>query len=110
MFLVGKSTPSARSVTLALGGLDRRYDDGYTSGMKTAISIPDEVFRSADSLAKRLGVSRSQLYATAITEFLLRHQSRKVTERLDHIYEEEDSSLAQGFIAAEMKSLPSEEW
>ena len=78
--------------------------------MKTAVSIPDKVFRSADSLAKRLGVCRSQLYATAITEFLLRHQSRKVTERLDHIYEEEDSSLAQGFIAAEMKSLPSEEW
>ena len=78
--------------------------------MKTAISIPDKVFRSADSLAKRLGVSRSQLYATAITEFLLRHQSRKVTERLDHIYEEEDSSLAQGFITAEMKSLPTEEW
>jgi len=78
--------------------------------MKTAISIPDKIFRSADSLAKRLGVSRSQLYATAITEFLLRHQSRKVTERLDHIYEEEDSSMAQGFVTAEMKSLPSEEW
>jgi metal-responsive CopG/Arc/MetJ family transcriptional regulator len=78
--------------------------------MKTAISIPDKVFRSADSLAKRLGVSRSQLYATAITEFLLRHQSRKVTERLDHIYEEEDSSLAHGFLTAEIKSLSSEEW
>lgn len=86
------------------------YNGGYTTGIKTAISIPDKVFHSADSLAKRLGVSRSQLYATAITEFLLRHQSRRVTERLDHIYEEEDSSLAKGFIAAEMKSLPSEEW
>ena len=78
--------------------------------MKTAISIPDKVFRSADSLAKRLGVSRSQLYATAITEYLFRHQSRKVTERLDRIYEEEDSSLARGFLTAETKSLPSGEW
>jgi metal-responsive CopG/Arc/MetJ family transcriptional regulator len=78
--------------------------------MKTAISVPDKIFRSADSLAKRLGVSRSHLYATAIAEFLIRHQSRRVTTRLDHIYEEEDSSLAPGFISAQVKSLPSEEW
>ena len=34
--------------------------------MKTAISIPDEVFRSAERLAQRLGVSRSELYAKAV--------------------------------------------
>ncbi len=78
--------------------------------MKTAISIPDKVFRSADTLAKRLGVSRSQLYATAIAEFLVRHQSRQVTARLDHIYEEEASSPATGFDSAQVKSLPPEEW
>ena len=78
--------------------------------MKTAISIPDKVFRSADSLAKRLGVSRSQLYATAMAEFLSRHQGRQVTSRLDQIYKEEDSSLAPEFIKTQMKSLPHEEW
>ena len=78
--------------------------------MKTAISIPDKVFRSADALAKRLGVSRSQLYATAVADFLVRHQSRKVTERLDRIYEEEDSSLARGVLAAEKKSVFTGEW
>jgi metal-responsive CopG/Arc/MetJ family transcriptional regulator len=78
--------------------------------MKTAISIPDKVFRSADSLAKRLGVSRSQLYATAMAEFLSRHQGRQVTARLDQIYKEEDSSLAPEFIKAQIKSLPPEEW
>ena len=78
--------------------------------MKTAISIPDKVFRSADSLAKRLGVSRSQLYTTAIAELLVRHQSRQVTARLNHVYEEEDSSLAHGIITAQVKSLIPEEW
>lgn len=46
--------------------------------MKTAISIPDKVFRSADALARRLGISRSELYTTAITELrrgdFCRHQ------------------------------------
>ena len=78
--------------------------------MKTAISIPDKVFRSADSLAKRLGVSRSQLYATAMAEFLSRHQGRQVTARLDQIYLEEDSSLSPELIKAQSNSLPPEEW
>ncbi len=38
--------------------------------MKTAISIPDEIFDSADALAEEMGVSRSQLYATAVAEFV----------------------------------------
>jgi len=78
--------------------------------MKTAISIPDKVFRSADALAKRLGVSRSELYTTAIHEFLSKHQGRHVTTRLDAIYAEEDSSLSPKLIRLQAKSLVREEW
>ena len=78
--------------------------------MKTAISIPDKVFRSADALAKRLGISRSELYATAITEFLSKNQSRQVTARLDAVYAEEDSSLSPDLIQLQTKSLGPEEW
>jgi metal-responsive CopG/Arc/MetJ family transcriptional regulator len=78
--------------------------------VKTAISIPDKVFRSADTLAKHLGISRSQLYATAIADFLSRHQGRHVTERLDAVYEEEDSSLPSNLIRLQAKSLAHEEW
>ena len=74
--------------------------------MKTAISIPDKVFRSADSLAKRLGMSRSQLYSTAISKYLSRHQGKQVTEKLNSIYMEEDSSLPPGLILLQSKSLP----
>jgi metal-responsive CopG/Arc/MetJ family transcriptional regulator len=77
--------------------------------MKTAISIPDKVFRSADSLAKRLGISRSELYTTAITEFLSKHQSRNVTARLDAVYAEEDSSLSPDLIHLQAKSMVNEE-
>jgi metal-responsive CopG/Arc/MetJ family transcriptional regulator len=78
--------------------------------MKTAISIPDKVFRSADALAKRLGISRSELYATAINEFLSKHRSRQVTTRLDEVYAEEDSSLSPDLIQLQNKSLAREEW
>lgn len=78
--------------------------------MKTAISIPDKVFSSADALAKSLGLSRSELYATAVAEFLSKHQDRQVTARLDSVYAEEDSSLSPGLTQLQAKSLAREEW
>ena len=78
--------------------------------MKTAISIPDKVFRSADALAKRLGISRSELYNAAITEFLSKHQGRHVSARLDAVYAEEDSSLSPNLIQVQAGSLAREEW
>lgn len=54
--------------------------------MKTAISLPDELFASADALASRLGVSRSELYATAVAEFLAKHTASQVTAQLDQLY------------------------
>jgi metal-responsive CopG/Arc/MetJ family transcriptional regulator len=78
--------------------------------MKTAISIPDKIFRSADALAKRLGVSRSELYATAVNEFLSKHRSRDVTERLDDVYSDEDSSLHPSLTQMQARALPHEDW
>jgi metal-responsive CopG/Arc/MetJ family transcriptional regulator len=78
--------------------------------MKTAISIPDKVFRSADALAKRLGISRSELYTTAIADFLSKNQGRDVTRRLDAVYGEEDSSLSPNLVQLQTKSLAHEEW
>ena len=78
--------------------------------MKTAISIPDEVFDAADEMAKRLGMSRSQLYATAVREYLEAHRSRGVTARLDLVYETRDSSLDFRVAEAQTASLEEEDW
>jgi metal-responsive CopG/Arc/MetJ family transcriptional regulator len=78
--------------------------------MKTAISIPDEVFDAADEMAKRLGMSRSQLYVTALREYLDAHRSRGVTAQLDHIYEYQDSSLDLRVAEAQTNSLDDEDW
>jgi metal-responsive CopG/Arc/MetJ family transcriptional regulator len=51
--------------------------------MKVAISIPDEVFSEAESLAKGLKVSRSEIYGRALREFLGRHVPDRVTEQMN---------------------------
>lgn len=63
--------------------------------MKTAISIPDRVFRSAEQLAARLGVSRSQLYSKALAALVEKHRDDLITSRLNEVYGpgEQDSSL-----------------
>jgi hypothetical protein len=65
-----------------------RYDLGYAIDMKTAISLPDPVFRSAERLAARMGVSRSELYCRALRELLDRHDPAAITARLDAVYGE----------------------
>jgi len=60
---------------------------GYTSGMKTAISIPDEVFEGAERLARRTKRSRSRLFSDALKEYLARHTPDRVTEAMNKALE-----------------------
>lgn len=53
--------------------------------MKTSVSVPDDVFFSADRLAKRLKVTRSELYRRALSEYVFRHSTDMVTETLDRV-------------------------
>jgi len=78
--------------------------------MKTAISLPDDLFRQAELAARRLKISRSQLYATAITEFLDRRRTSKVTERLNQIYAEEPARLDPALSFAQSISLQRDSW
>lgn len=59
---------------------------GYNSGMKTAVSIPDPVFRAADKLAKRMRIPRSRLYALALADYIDRNTDARITERLNASY------------------------
>ncbi len=51
--------------------------------MKTAISIPDPLFQRGEALARRLSMSRSQLFRAALEEFLARHDEDTVTTAID---------------------------
>ena len=54
--------------------------------MKTAISIPDPLFRSAERLADKLGISRSELCCRAVKTLFERHEQGSITRRLNEIY------------------------
>ncbi|MDH5628356.1 MAG: ribbon-helix-helix domain-containing protein, partial [Candidatus Krumholzibacteria bacterium] len=54
--------------------------------MKTAISVPDNLFEAAEKVARRLGISRSELYQRAIAQYLERKGGDIVRERLDAVY------------------------
>jgi metal-responsive CopG/Arc/MetJ family transcriptional regulator len=78
--------------------------------MKTAISLPDDLFRLAETTARKLKMTRSQLYATAIREFLDRRRTDKVTERLNKVYSREQSGLDMALQSAQLRSLNREDW
>jgi metal-responsive CopG/Arc/MetJ family transcriptional regulator len=78
--------------------------------MKTAISIPDALFTSADSLARRLGMSRSRLFAAALAEYVAKHQAAKVTERLNAVYTTERSHLDAATRRAQRRTVARAEW
>ena len=78
--------------------------------MKTAVSLPDHLFRQAEAAARRLGVSRSQLYATAISEFLDHRQSDSVTQRLDEIYSRQPAKVDPAFHRAQLRSVDKDRW
>jgi metal-responsive CopG/Arc/MetJ family transcriptional regulator len=78
--------------------------------MKVALSIPDDLFESGEVLSKKLGVSRSRLYATALAEFVAKHRGRKTTERLNAVYASEDSRLDSRLRRAQARSLGESSW
>ena len=78
--------------------------------MKTAISIPDTLFNDAERTAKRLGVSRSRLYAIPIQAFLNAHRGLGVREALDSVYSSEDSTIDPILSALQNAAVTPEEW
>ena len=79
--------------------------------MKTAVSLPDDVFRSAERFAKRVRKSRSRLYAEALAEYLARHAPDEVTEDMNRVVEQLGESGRDPFVArAVRRVLTGVEW
>ena len=78
--------------------------------MKVAISLPDPVFNAAELLAQELSLSRSQLYAQALAEFLESRSASAVTSKLNEIYGKEASILEPDLMAAQLQGLSHETW
>jgi metal-responsive CopG/Arc/MetJ family transcriptional regulator len=57
--------------------------------MKTAVSLPDEVYFEAEKTAQYLGVSRSALYLNALTEYLKKNNRNNITQKLNEVYNDD---------------------
>jgi metal-responsive CopG/Arc/MetJ family transcriptional regulator len=78
--------------------------------MKTAVSLPDDVFEEAEALSQTLGTSRSALYAAALREYLARHRPDAITAALDGIYGAADSDLDPALHGAAAQVVEHTEW
>ncbi len=73
--------------------------------MKTAISLPDDLFLAAERQAERARKSRSQLYAEALAEYLTRHAPDEVTEAMNRVVERLGEPSPDPFVAAAARRL-----
>ncbi len=78
--------------------------------MKTAISIPDTVFNAAELVANKLNISRSELYTKAVSDYLNRTQKSHITEALNRVYSEENSSIDPEIHDSQITSIGKESW
>lgn len=78
--------------------------------MKTAISIPDELFGKAEEMARKTGKSRSQLYQEALSEYLLRRDPGAVTRAMDEALAGIDPQADPWLTEAGRQTLERSEW
>ncbi|MFM7517989.1 MAG: hypothetical protein ACKO3V_13685 [Pirellula sp.] len=87
-----------------------RIPSSHTFVMKTAISIPDELFESAERLIAKLKISRSRLYTCAIAEFVARHDEDVVTQQMDQALREMEAPYEEFSKETSRQVLRREEW
>jgi metal-responsive CopG/Arc/MetJ family transcriptional regulator len=78
--------------------------------MKTAISVPDDVFEGAERLAHREGRSRSEVYSAALREYVARHEPDEVVDALDRVVAEVGEGIDPFVTASGQRTLESSEW
>lgn len=78
--------------------------------MKTAVSLPDDVFREAERQARRARKSRSQLYAEALSEYLARHAPDEVTDAMNRVLDQLKQPTDPFVSAAARRILERSEW
>jgi predicted transcriptional regulator len=80
--------------------------------MKTAVSVPNDVFEKAERLAKREGRSRSEVYSSALREYVARHSPDELTTSIDAALRQlGDAASPDEFVrAAAAATFRSTEW
>jgi predicted transcriptional regulator len=78
--------------------------------MKTAISLPDEIFEKAERLARRLKKSRSELYREALAEYVARHDLEAITAAMNRVADQIETAPQPPLAEASRRILERTEW
>ncbi len=78
--------------------------------MKTAVSVPEDIFERAERLARQTKRSRSRLYSEALKEYIERHAADDVTEAMNRVCAEVGGSKDRFVSAAARRVLERSEW
>lgn len=78
--------------------------------MKTAVSVPDDVFEEAEQLARRMKRSRSEVYSRALAEYVARHAPDRVTEAMDRALVEVGESADHFVRTVSRRILKRSDW
>jgi hypothetical protein len=80
-----------------------------SENIKTDVSVSVPIFKAAERMAEKLGLSLTELYTIALTSYMAKYQEN-ITETLDRIYEHESSAIEPVLINAQTASLGQESW
>lgn len=78
--------------------------------MKTAVSVPDDVFERAERLAKRENRSRSEVYSSALREYVARYEPDEIAEAMDRVLSEVGEGIDPLVAEVSRRTLQSTEW
>jgi len=90
--------------------LNPTHPSGYTNSMKTAVSIPDDVFEKVERFARRTKRSRSEVFSTALREYIARHAPDEVTDAINRAVDEIGEQTDQFVATAARRILEKTEW
>jgi metal-responsive CopG/Arc/MetJ family transcriptional regulator len=86
---------------------------GYTQGMKTAISVPDEIFEQAAGQAAELGISRSEFFARAARRYLDELAAQSLTSQIDQALQaagDDDSAAVSAAAGRRLLAAGDDDW
>jgi metal-responsive CopG/Arc/MetJ family transcriptional regulator len=78
--------------------------------MKTAVSIPDDVFETVERFARRANRSRSEVFSSALREYIARHAPDEITDALNRVIDEVGQEKDEFVAAAARRTLEKTEW
>jgi predicted transcriptional regulator len=78
--------------------------------MKTAVSVPDDIFEGAERLARREGRSRSEVYSAALREYVSRHEPDEIVDALDRVVAQVGEGSDPFVAAASRRVLEATDW